>query len=132
MKIETPLGDVIDRLTILELKAHHAPDDVVAAHVQRSIHALTSDWTSQGYAPPQTLPEWSGLEKVNRALWDVEDELRRHEARQDFGPEFVQRARSVYQLNDQRAALKRSINDRLGSTLVEQKILPTYSSEESS
>ena len=63
---------------------------------------------------------------MNAALWDVEDALRLHEARGEFGPEFVARARSVYTINDRRAALKRAINLRLGSELVEEKVLPAY------
>ena len=59
----------------------------------------------------------------------MEDELRDHERRRDFGDDFVQRARSVYQLNDRRAALKRSINTALGSRLVEQKSYADYASE---
>lgn len=70
---------------------------------------------------PPELPERALLTQVNIQLWEVEDRLREREAAQDFGPEFVSEARSVYQINDRRAALKRSVNLTLGSDLVEVK-----------
>ena len=70
---------------------------------------------------------WSALREVNEQLWDVEDELRDHERRQDFGDAFVRLARSVYHLNDRRAAHKRQVNLGLGSTVVEEKSYAPYS-----
>ena len=66
------------------------------------------------------------LARVNEALWEVEDRLRMAEAAGAFGDAFVADARSVYRLNDRRAALKRALNLRLGSTLIEEKVHPDY------
>lgn len=68
----------------------------------------------------------SALKTVNEALWQVEDDLREWERTRDFGPRFVQLARSVYQHNDRRAALKRQINEQLGSRLIEEKSYAAY------
>ena len=69
------------------------------------------------------------LRSVNEALWDIEDEIRDCERAGDFGPQFVELARSVYQQNDRRAAIKRRINERLGSEIIEEK---SYHTTESS
>lgn len=61
------------------------------------------------------------LRSINESLWDIEDEIRGCEQRSDFGPRFIELARSVYQTNDRRAAVKRQINERLGSRIVEEK-----------
>ena len=66
------------------------------------------------------------LAGVNARLWDVEDRLREKEAASDFGPEFVELARSVYRCNDERAAIKREITLALGSSLVEEKSYSAY------
>jgi hypothetical protein len=118
MEIPVPLGDVVDKITILRIKVSRleAPDAQRAAADE--LQALESRWASQGHP---TVPEFAALQAVNSDLWDIEDQLRRHEASRDFGPWFVARARGVYLLNDRRASLKRSVNERLGSDLVEQK-----------
>jgi len=68
------------------------------------------------------LPEhYHQLKDVNQSLWRIEEDIRVHEGRQDFGEQFIQLARSVYQQNDQRAAIKRSINDHYGSAIKEEK-----------
>ena len=70
------------------------------------------------------------LKQVNERLWEIEDEIRVCERRQDFGARFIELARSVYQENDQRAAIKRAINDWLGSPLVEEKSYPAYQADQ--
>ena len=69
----------------------------------------------------EELPQYGRLEAVNRALWEVEDALRRLESEQRFDAHFVESARSVYRLNDERARLKRLINEELSSDFVEEK-----------
>ena len=123
MQIPVPLGDVLDKITILRIKSRKISDPGKLAHVRRELEALQASWDARGFP---TLEQEAGLEAVNEALWDVEDHLRRHEAAADFGAEFVERARSVYKLNDRRAALKRAINEALGSELVEQKDYVEY------
>ena len=82
---------------------------------------LEEAWSAEGLPRLEGLQQLPELAAVNEALWDVEDALRVHEARGEFGARFVERARSVYRLNDERARLKRAINDALGSELIEVK-----------
>ena len=121
MKVQLPLGDVVDKVTILLLKQEHIADAAKQANVRRELEVLRAAWAAEGLPPMPTLEAWEGLCAVNAQLWKVEDDLREHEARRAFGQRFVDLARSVYKLNDQRAAFKRAINDALGSELVEEK-----------
>ena len=123
MEIPVPFGDVIDKITILRIKSRRISDPEKNAHVRRELSALQAHWAAAGLADPV---ETDALERVNEDLWEVEDMLRRHEAASDFGDEFVARARWGYHLNDERARLKRAINLRLGSPLVEQKEYVNY------
>ncbi len=121
MQVEVPIGDVADRLSILEIKIARLPSEAARHNAGTEAEALRRGWAGAALPPLESLPEWDPLCAVNRALWDVEDALRGHESRGDFGPSFVDLARSVYRFNDRRAALKRAINVRLGSSLVEEK-----------
>lgn len=126
MKVQLPLGDVVDKVTILRLKHAHMTDTAKQANVSRELEVLRAAWAAEGLQPMPTLSAWEGLCEVNAKLWQVEDDLRMHEARRDFGAQFVALARSVYKLNDQRAALKRAINEALGSELIEEKSYQDY------
>lgn len=117
MKVEVPLGDVVDKVIILRIKL----EKIGTAHVQRELDSLVESWESEGLPPMSTLPQYGPLGAVNARLWDVEDALRSLESEDRFDSHFVALARSVYGLNDERAALKRAINLALGSKLVEEK-----------
>lgn len=120
-----PAGDVLDRITILRIKAARVSGDA-AANVARELSALDTTWAEAGLGAPEAAAELAALAEVNLALWEVEDRLRAFEAAGDFGAAFVADARSVYRLNDRRAALKRAVNLRLGSELIEEKLHPGY------
>jgi hypothetical protein len=126
MKVQLPLGDVVDKVTILLLKRKHMADAAKQSNVSRELEVLRAAWAVEGLEPMHSLAAWDGLCEVNAKLWQVEDELREHEAERDFGAKFVALARSVYKLNDQRATLKRAINVALGSELVEEKSYKDY------
>lgn len=126
MKVEMPLGDVVDRVTILRLKEARIDDAAKVVNVRAELQALRDAWAAEGLPPLDELPEWPELCDVNGRLWDVEDAIRDHERRGDFGTSFVALARDVYVTNDRRAELKRAINLRLGSTLVEEKSYADY------
>lgn len=119
MFVEVPDADVVDRITILELKVARLPRG--RADAERELAVLQAAWAAQSSVSLEALAQLEGLRRVNAALWQVEDDLRDLEARRDFGPTFVELARSVYRLNDERAALKLAINEAVGSTLVERK-----------
>lgn len=119
LSVQQSYGDVLDRITILEIKVARIPNAEKRAHAARELQVLEHSWAAAGL--PSELPERALLTQVNTQLWEVEDSLREREAAGDFGPEFIAQARSVYRINDERAALKRRVNLSLGSDLVEVK-----------
>lgn len=121
MRVPVPLGDVVDRVTICLLKVEQITDEDKAAHARAELDALRRAWAAEGLPPMDALPNYAELARLNAELWKVEDALRRHERNQEFGEDFVALARSVYQLNDRRAAAKQAINRQLGSDLYEVK-----------
>lgn len=125
MKVEVAHGDVVDRVSILEIKARTIADPAARHHVQVELDALRAAWQGEGLPDMTSLATWTRLAEVNQALWDVEDRLRAFERAGDFGPDFVADARAVYRWNDERAALKRAINLALGSGIVEEKWYPS-------
>jgi hypothetical protein len=127
-------GELIDKITILEIKAEHiaARGELTrnlaqkAANISVELAELCAA-RSAAIAPSLRLDKLTAsLKLVNQTLWWVEDELRACEHDADFGPCFVALARSVYRLNDQRAALKRQINDLLDAVIVEEKLYAAY------
>lgn len=123
--IPVSAGELVDKITILRVKAERI-DPAKRPNVQRELEALEA--VAREALPPS--PELAALTAelfaVNAALWDVEDGKRDGERRQDFGPAFVELARRVYRENDRRAAIKRRINDLLGSEIVEEKSYAAY------
>ena len=119
--IEVSAGELLDRLTILRIKASRIADPSKLVNIQADLDAITAAVARDLPRTPELFALIADLRLVNEALWDVEDELRLLERRQDFGPRFIELARAVYQTNDRRAALKRDVDDRLGSRRVEEK-----------
>lgn len=113
-------GELLDKMTILEIKRERIAAQEARANVLREYEAL------RGYGDAALHDAAVGdlvqsLRDVNEALWDIEDAIREEEAQARFGADFVALARSVYKKNDERAAIKRAINAALGSALVEEK-----------
>lgn len=121
IRVPVSLGELADKVSILEIKAARIADPARRANVARELEALRLAWAEAALPPLASLDGWAELVEVNTALWEIEDEIRAHEARQDFGPRFIELARAVYVTNDRRAAIKRTINLALGSALVEEK-----------
>ncbi len=119
--IETAPGELLDKITILEIKAERITDEQKLRNVKVELESLQAarDRTILVSEPLEALA--AELRSVNQALWNIEDEIRCCERDGEFGPKFVELARSVYKNNDQRAAIKRQINERLGSHIVEEK-----------
>jgi hypothetical protein len=114
-------GELIDKITILGIKLTHIDDPTKRANVERELSLLTELRASQGLNGAAIDATMKELREVNESLWVVEDRLREHEARGDFGPEFITLARKVYVTNDRRAALKKSIDRITGSSITEEK-----------
>jgi hypothetical protein len=128
MPILAPIsaGELIDKITILRVKAQRIDDPAKEANVQAEL-ALLEATAARELRPSSELERLTGeLTEINAALWDIEDGKRDCERRQDFGPDFVALARRVYMDNDRRAAVKRSINMLVGSEIVEEKSYKPY------
>lgn len=119
-------GEIIDKITILEIKAERLTDPAKLANVTKELGELTAvrEREFPGHAALAALA--AELKSINETLWVVEDDIRDCERAKDFGAKFVELARAVYVTNDERAAVKRKINDLLGSALVEEKSYAPY------
>ncbi len=122
MKIEVSNGEIVDKLTILEIKLRNSDCDQKSKQIVKEMTYL-SPIVEELNIPDELI---DNLRVVNQKLWDVEDALRVHEYNKDFGDEFVKLARSVYHTNDSRFHYKSVINDLTNSDLTEEKILPQY------
>jgi Flp pilus assembly protein TadD len=119
--VEIAPGELIDKLTILEIKSQRLTDPAQLRNVGVELAALRAAH-QQALPPSEELRALTAeLRTVNERLWQVEDEIRSCDRNADFGPRFIELARAVYQNNDRRAVLKRRINQRLGSKIVEEK-----------
>jgi hypothetical protein len=121
LTIEVSPGEAADKLTILRIKQERIRDADKLAHIGREAALLEAALAPVCARFPAILPLMDDLKRLNEALWEVEDALRQHEKRGDFGDAFVRLARSVYLTNDRRAAVKAEINRLLGSDIAEQK-----------
>jgi Family of unknown function (DUF6165) len=119
-------GELIDKLTILEIKSERMTDVAKLANVRLELKLLSQTWTASDFANFDIKAEWAELKRINAALWDIEDEIRDEERNQRFGEKFIKLARAVYFVNDDRAAVKRQINNKLGSKIVEEKSYAEY------
>jgi hypothetical protein len=114
-------GELIDKITILEIKNKKIRAEEKLANIRREL-ALLERIAEPVLSANEFVAEMkSRLRAVNESLWNVEDRIREKEAEEDFGPEFVALARSVYTNNDERAALKRKINEAMPCGIAEEK-----------
>jgi hypothetical protein len=127
-EIRVPIspGELLDKITILRIKAQRMSDPAKLANVHAELTALEETWGDSAYAKIDIHAEIDALLGVNQRLWVIEDDIRDKERAQAFDAQFVSLARAVYIENDERAAIKRRINTRLGSTLIEEKSYRTY------
>ena len=126
LKVEVSVGELLDKITILEIKSERITDSAKLENVNRELETLRQTWSDSPLSTKDVTAQIARLKDVNEVLWDIEDGIRRKEADQAFDDEFVQLARSVYHQNDIRAAVKKEINLLLGSRLVEEKSYVEY------
>ena len=119
-------GELLDKIAILQIKSERMSDPAKVANVRKELEALSATWLAHPAAQQHLVELRAALKDVNERLWDIEDEIRDCERRQDFGAEFVRLARAVYFENDERARIKKAINLALGSAYVEEKSYQDY------
>ena len=124
--VPVSFGELLDKIAILQIKSERMSDATKVANVRKELDALSATWLEHP-AATQQIPELrADLKAVNERLWDIEDDIRVCEQKQDFGAEFIRLARAVYFENDERARIKKSINLALGSAYVEEKSYQDY------
>lgn len=130
MLIQAPisLGELIDKITILEIKAVNIGDAAKLKNVTHELNILNDKVSSlldeTGQAKLSPLKQ--ALKDINQELWVIEDDIRDCERDKDFSDKFIQLARAVYFTNDKRAAVKKDINLAFGSELIEEKSYKDY------
>jgi hypothetical protein len=123
MKIELSNGEIIDKLTIIQIKLERIKDKVKLVNLQKEYSEL-SEASASIFSTSDTL--YKSLYNVNCELWDIEDHIRDLERKKDFGSDFISTARAVYMKNDIRSELKREINVKTSSGLIEEKSYEKY------
>jgi hypothetical protein len=126
VKVEISPGELIDRITILEIKAARIGDEAKRANIAVELEELTAACQEAVPVSASLTALIGELKEVNEALWDIEDDIRALEMAMDFGPAFIELARAVYKTNDRRSDFKRKINELLGSRLIDEKSYTPY------
>jgi len=119
-------GELLDKITILRIKCARIEDAAKLANVRLELSRLEQSRTAALPADAAVEADERELERVNGELWDIEDRIREHEAQRRFDTGFIELARAVYLRNDERAAIKRRINLKLASALIEEKSYRRY------
>jgi hypothetical protein len=123
MRIEVSNGEIIDKLTIIQIKLERIKDQDKLKNLRKEYDELVKASSS---IIGTSDPLYKALYQVNCELWDIEDHIRDLERRKDFGADFISTARSVYVINDRRSDLKREINLKTSSGLIEEKSYEKY------
>jgi len=131
IQIEISVGELLDKITILQIKAERINDAEKLINIKKELQVLQGQWEESPYGQTNLTESILSLKDVNEKLWIIEDNIRNKESRQQFDQEFIELARAVYFTNDIRAEIKRDINNKTGSDLVEEKSYSNYSENNS-
>jgi uncharacterized protein YukE len=127
IRVPVSPGEVLDKITILEIKSERMSDPEKVANVRRELALLQETW-SKSVAEDDVVRELhTQLKEINEALWEIEDDIRDKERAREFDPRFIELARSVYFTNDRRSEVKKQLNLHLGSQIIEEKSYQDYS-----
>lgn len=126
IKVPISPGELIDKITILQIKSERMTDAAKVANVRTELQLLETTWRESAHGASDIASEWAALKAINEKLWVIEDDIRDKERDKAFDREFIELARAVYVTNDERAAVKRQINTKLGSRIVEEKSYKEY------
>ena len=127
IKVELSVGELIDKISILQIKAERIIDRSKLENINKELDVLMSLWKDSINSNNNLESEINDLKAINEELWDIEDKIRDKERNQVFDKGFIELARSVYIKNDRRAEIKRIINSKTGSELIEEKSYSNYS-----
>lgn len=119
-------GELIDKITILEIKSERVSDLSKLENINFELQLLINTWQQSEYATTDISEEQTQLKHINEKLWVIEDDIRIKESEGNFDNTFIELARSVYITNDERARIKRAINIKLNSDIVEEKSYADY------
>jgi Lhr-like helicase len=119
-------GELLDKITILRIKSARITDAVKVANVRLELSLLEKTWREAVGHNTDVSADERALQAVNERLWVIEDDIRDKERTQSFDARFIELARAVYMENDERAAIKKRVNLKLGSRIVEEKSYQSY------
>jgi hypothetical protein len=126
IQVPVSFGELLDKIAILQIKSERMKDEAKLANVRKELAALERTWMAHPAAGHDIVRLRADLKSVNERLWEIEDDIRVKEKRQEFDAEFIRLARAVYFENDERARIKKDINLALGSSYVEEKSYEDY------
>jgi hypothetical protein len=126
IKVELAYGELLDKMTILQIKSERITDGNKLSNVNKELDLLNDLWKLDKKSSVDIASEFTALKEINEKIWDIEDGIRDKERVKEFDQEFIELARSVYFSNDKRAEIKRAINLKLGSELIEEKSYSDY------
>lgn len=126
IQVPVSAGELVDKVTILEIKSERIADPAKLANVRRELAGLGVILQPMLAKQPALAACKASLRTINEALWQIEDDIRDCERKKDFGARFVELARAVYRTNDKRAAAKREVDALFGSEIVEEKSYASY------
>jgi transcriptional regulator of nitric oxide reductase len=127
MQVTVSPGEVLDKITILEIKSERMTDPAKLANVRAELALLQKTW-SENIQDTDIIRSLHGqLKKINETLWEIEDDIRDKERAKEFDDRFIELARAVYVTNDRRSEVKKELNLHLGSGIIEEKSYQDYS-----
>ena len=129
IKIELSVGELLDKISILQIKAERIVDPSKLENINKELDVLMSLWKDSAYSNNNLESETNDLKAINEELWAIEDKIRDKERNRVFDKGFIELARAVYITNDKRAGIKRIINSKTGSELIEEKSYSDYSAK---
>ena len=126
IEVEVSFGEFLDKIKILEIKSERIKDADKLVNINKELDLLRTTWENNTKSKIDISTELKNLKSINEKLWVIEDDIRDKERNKNFDPQFIELARAVYFSNDERARIKRIINEKLGSNLIEEKSYTDY------
>ena len=126
LQVPVSPGEVLDKITILEIKSERITDPEKVANVRSELALLQETWASNIRDSKIIQDLHAKLKEINEALWEIEDDIRDKERAREFDDRFIELARAVYVTNDRRSQVKKELNLHLGSEIIEEKSYQDY------